>query len=112
MYVLYFFVVPHTYIVSSDIEQCYLYKLNSETTWWPAICPSTLFATNDISVLQNELNVIENHLPEQAQLHLSELDNGNISLANKLAQDYNLINLQKFFKLNSALVKMYEVKLN
>ena len=41
--------------------------------------PSALFATNDISVLQNELNVIENHLPEQTQLLLSELDNGNIS---------------------------------
>ena len=48
--------------------------------------PSTLFSTNDISVLQNELNFIENHLPEQTQLHLSELDNGNISLANKLAK--------------------------
>ena len=51
-----------------------------------------LFATNDISVLQNEHNVIENNLAEQTQLLLSKLDNGNISLANKLAQDYNLIN--------------------
>ena len=72
--------------------------------------PSTLFASNDdILVLQNELNVIESRLAEQRQLLLSELDNGNIDLANKVAKDHNL-NLQKFFKLNSALVKMYEVK--
>ena len=70
-----------------------------------------LFATNDdILVFQNELNVVENHLAVQTQLFLSELDNGNINLANKLAKDHNL-NLQKIFKLNSALVKMHEVKL-
>ena len=73
--------------------------------------PSVLFATNDdILVFQNELNVIGNHLAEQTQLFLSELDNGNINLANKLAKDHNL-NLQNIFKLNSALVKMHEVKL-
>ena len=70
-----------------------------------------LFASNDdIVVLQNELNVIESRLAEETQLLLSELDNGNIDLADKVAKDHNL-SLQKFFKLNSALVKMYEVKL-
>ena len=36
--------------------------------------PSMLFATNDILVFQNELNVNENHLAVQTQLFLSELD--------------------------------------
>ena len=70
--------------------------------------PSMLFATNDaydILVFQNELNVVENHLAVQTQLFLSD-----INLANKLAKDHNL-NLQKIFKLNSALVKMHEAKL-
>ena len=47
--------------------------------------PSMLFATN-YDVFQNELNVIENHLAEQTQLFLSELDNGSINLANKHAK--------------------------
>ena len=69
--------------------------------------PSMLFATNDdILVFQNELNVTENHLAEQTQQFLSERDNGNINMANKLAKEHNL-NLQNIFKLNSALVKMH-----
>ena len=73
--------------------------------------PMTLFAErDDILILQNELNVMENRLAEQAQLLVSAFDEGNIIFANELAKDHNL-NLQKFFQLNSALVKVYEVKL-
>ena len=72
--------------------------------------PMMLFAEcDDILILQNELNVMENRLAEQTQL-LSAIDEGNINFANELAKDHNL-NLQIFFQLNSALVKMYEVKL-
>ena len=53
---------------------------------------------------------MENRVAEQTQMLLSALDDGDINLANELAKDHNL-NLQRFFQLNSALVKMCEVKL-
>jgi hypothetical protein len=74
------------------------------------LVPTVLFAENDdISVMHNELNVMENGLAEQTRLLLSALDDGDIKLANELSKDHNL-KLQQFFKLNSALIKTYQVK--
>ncbi len=66
--------------------------------------------SKEILVLQNEINIKEISLVEEAAGVVSALDSDNAQLARELAKKYQG-NLEQYLKLNSALITVYESKL-
>ncbi len=64
---------------------------------------------DDISVIKNHMQDLKNSLQEQSTSFISSLNSGDTELLRKSAKDYKS-NLQKYFKMQSALITLYETQ--
>ena len=64
---------------------------------------------DDISVIKSHMQDLKNSLQEQSTSFISSLNSGDTELLRKSAKDYKS-NLQKYFKMQSALITLYETQ--